>query len=162
MVDWSLGVVSGAVPVGGSSPFWHFGGAPSSACLRNLRRLGSVRALGPTPPFPPLDRWCDVRDATTSVYPSVRVVTRRLLPRLQLQVTLTVTATSPFLQPPRLQVGYAVAGQALSQALSLPLVATKFVAPPAGPIARDDFFNQWRSIAGVRPVCLSACLSALS
>ena len=66
-----------------------------------------------------------------------------------LQVTVTVTCTAPFLQSPKLQLGYTSGGQSCSQNLPLPITTTKFVTPPDAPIPRDAFFSRWRALAGI-------------
>ena len=69
----------------------------------------------------------------------------------RLQVTLTVTCLAPFLQSPRVQLGYVLNGQACTQNLLLPVTPTKFFTPPSASIPRDAFFTRWRALAGEKP-----------
>jgi len=62
-----------------------------------------------------------------------------------------VTCVSPFLQSPRLQLGYVVAGKTCSQNLPLPIATTKFFTPPDTTIPREAFFSRWRALTGDPP-----------
>lgn len=65
-----------------------------------------------------------------------------------LQVTLSVTCKAPFLQSPRVQLGYVLGAESCTQSLSLPITPTKFFTAPEGPIPREAFFTRWRALAG--------------
>lgn len=65
-----------------------------------------------------------------------------------MQVTVNVTCTAPFLQSPKVQLGYNHAGEVCNQNLPLPITTTKFVTPPDSAIPRDAFFNRWRALTG--------------
>ncbi|MCJ1422498.1 hypothetical protein MMC29_000378 [Sticta canariensis] len=66
----------------------------------------------------------------------------------QVQVHLSVVCTSPFLAPPRAQLGYTAAGQTVSHELPLPLSVGKFCTPPGAAVPREAFFARWRAIQG--------------
>ncbi len=62
-----------------------------------------------------------------------------------------VACVAPFTAPPRLQLGYARGGQALSRSLALPVVVSKFCTPPDAPVPREAFFQRWRALPGAPP-----------
>ncbi len=64
-------------------------------------------------------------------------------------MALAVTALAPFRDPPRLQLGYSLSpGVGASESLALPVVATKFVVPPAEAPPAELFFQRWRALPG--------------
>lgn len=69
---------------------------------------------------------------------------------LQVQVSLSATCLAPFLATPAVQLGYSVpgTGQVLSRSLDLPLVATKFCAPPPVEVPAPVFAQRWQQVAG--------------
>ena len=69
----------------------------------------------------------------------------------RLQVPLTVACTAPFLAGPRVQLGYVLGGQTVSQSLALPVIAPKFCTPPDSAVPRDAFFQRWRILEGMTP-----------
>lgn len=77
-----------------------------------------------------------------------------------LQFTVTVTCTAPFLQSPKLQLGYNHVGEVCNQNLPLPITTTKFVTPPDAAIPREAFFNRWRALAGAK--LLNAAFPAIA
>lgn len=64
-----------------------------------------------------------------------------------LQVLVQVTCLQPFLEPPRLQLRYTVGARQVVQDLALPLAPHKFMVPEPH-IAKEAFFDKWRSYAG--------------
>lgn len=72
------------------------------------------------------------------------------------QVQLSVECLQPFMEPPKLQLGYKTGGQSINQTLKLPLLTTKFLIPEPD-ITRDAFFEHWKAYAGIL-LCLSGRL----
>lgn len=70
------------------------------------------------------------------------------LPTARLQVPLMVACTAPFLAGPRVQLGYVLGGQMVSQSLALPVIAPKFCTPPDSAVPREAFFQRWRTLEG--------------
>ena len=70
------------------------------------------------------------------------------LPTCHLQVPLMVACTAPFLAGPRVQLGYTLGAQAVSQSLALPVIAPKFCTPPDSAVPREAFFQRWRTLEG--------------
>ncbi|CAK0759184.1 hypothetical protein CVIRNUC_002678 [Coccomyxa viridis] len=66
----------------------------------------------------------------------------------QIQVPLMVACTAPFLAGPRVQLGYVLGGQMVSQSLALPVIAPKFCTPPDSAVPREAFFQRWRTLEG--------------
>ena len=64
------------------------------------------------------------------------------------QVPLMVACTAPFLSAPRVQIGYALGGRAVSQSLALPVIAPKFCTPPDASVPPEAFFQRWRTLEG--------------
>jgi hypothetical protein len=59
-----------------------------------------------------------------------------------------VTCLQPFLEPPRVQLRYTVGARQVVQNLALPLAPHKFMVPEPT-IAKEAFFEKWKSYAGV-------------
>ena len=81
---------------------------------------------------------------------------------LREQVALTVSCTAPFLQSPKVQLGYTVGGQVCNQNLLLPITATKFFTPPEASVPREAFFSRWRGLTGdYRETSSVGCMDAM-
>lgn len=59
-----------------------------------------------------------------------------------------MTCLAPFLQSPRVQLGYLLTGQSCNQNLLLPITLSKFFVAPEAPIPREAFFARWRALTG--------------
>ena len=59
-----------------------------------------------------------------------------------------VACTAPFLSAPRVQLGYALGKQVVSQSLALPIITPKFCTPPDSSVPREAFFQRWRTLEG--------------
>lgn len=64
-----------------------------------------------------------------------------------MQVLAQVTCLQPFQEPPRLQLRYSVGARQVVQDLPLPLAPHKFMVPEPH-IAKEAFFDKWKSYAG--------------
>ena len=62
-----------------------------------------------------------------------------------------ITCTAPFLAAPRVQLGYGLGRQVVSQSLALPVIAPKFCPPPDSAVPREAFFQRWRTLEGAAP-----------
>lgn len=65
-----------------------------------------------------------------------------------MQVPLMVACTAPFLSAPRVQLGYTLGKQVVSQSLALPVITPKFCTPPDASVPREAFFQRWRTLEG--------------
>jgi len=63
------------------------------------------------------------------------------------QVVVQVTCLQPFLEAPRVQLRYSTGARQVVQELALPLAPHKFMVPEPH-IAKEAFFDKWKSYAG--------------
>ena len=70
---------------------------------------------------------------------------------------MQVTCLQPFLEAPRVQLRYSTATRQVVQDLALPLAPHKFMVPEPH-IAKDAFFDRWKSYAGGQDT--HACLGS--
>ena len=71
-----------------------------------------------------------------------------------------VACLGPFLVAPRVQIGYTLGSQAVSQSLALPCVVAKFCTAPETLVPKEAFFQRWLSHSGSYPsfaCCQSTC-----
>eukprot|EP00898_Chlorokybus_atmophyticus_P005519 jgi/Chlat1/5969/Chrsp4S06181 len=102
-----------------------FFGNKSAATLENIRcgvpPMPALRAqLGPVPPSIP--------------------------PQQQVQVSVDVACSQPFVEQPVFQLAYSTQGQSATQTLRLPVVVSKFLSPTQ--LQPQMFFDRWKNLAG--------------
>jgi hypothetical protein len=114
--------------------------AAAVACSTQLLQWHAAHKSRPRGSIPVGDQHCRI----PSSVPPFLCMYRLLL----LQVLVQATCLQPFLEPPHVQLRYTVGARQVVQDLALPLAPHKFMVPEPS-IAKEAFFEKWKSYAGV-------------